>query len=442
MKIPKIQQEKLLSQWKSGKKILQLATTFVGSFQLVESEKLKTVNPKAENPQSLQSLAEGDDKEPVLPTEVQPVEEDFVEVTYRALSATLLHDRPIDFSNTVMLKKSVSKLKGQTVFKDHETSVDNWVGRVKDAEWDNKTEGFPPGINAVMRLDAVKDPMTVRGVVQGAIHSASVTVSFEWEPSHPDLMETNTFFQFLGEEVNGEMVRIVVTEILKFWEISLVWQGADQFAKQIDEEGNPVGLAANSTEELNSNSQQKIVGNQLEEEMKLEELLKKLFGTDVSVENLEAKIAESSKKVAEPINAELATVKEAQAKATQDLADKDIKLTEASSKIQSLEKEAELGRTFLKGERDEAIRLYKLAAGEGAKEAIIKSLETSDLTVVQAWKAEFSEQVEQKMPATCTSCGKAAKFTRQTSKQEDVNPKNESPTLSTELATKVQDLHS
>ena len=30
------------------------------------------------------------------------------------------------------------------------------------------------------------------------------------------------------------------TEIDKFWEISLVWQGADEFAKQIGEDGRPV----------------------------------------------------------------------------------------------------------------------------------------------------------------------------------------------------------
>ncbi len=180
--------KKLFDRWKKRDK-LSLSLTFTGSIQEVENLKTPSqlVNRVIEKKKAILNQEEAESQE-LLPEIVNSFDEDFVTVTYRAISSTVLADRPIDFTNKAMLKKSVSALDGQTVFKDHNTVVDNWVGRVTKAYWDTKTEGVPPGINAELRLDIVKDPMTVRGVLQGAIHSASITVTFEWEPSHPNLM--------------------------------------------------------------------------------------------------------------------------------------------------------------------------------------------------------------------------------------------------------------
>ena len=80
--------------------------------------------------------------------------------------------------------------------------------------------------------------MLVRGVAMEppAIHSASVTVLFEFDFSHPDLVEEGRFWQLLGEEVEGEIVRLIVTTILGYWEISLVFQGAQEENKQLPAE--------------------------------------------------------------------------------------------------------------------------------------------------------------------------------------------------------------
>ncbi len=55
---------------------------------------------------------------------------------------------------------------------------------------------------------------------------------FEFDFSHPDLVEQGRFWQLLGEEVEGQIVRLIVTVILGFWEISLVFQGAQEENKQ------------------------------------------------------------------------------------------------------------------------------------------------------------------------------------------------------------------
>lgn len=168
-----------------------------------------------------------------------PKPEDYYYKDYRAISATLAPCYGLDFSSPGVLENAVPMLKGQTVYKDHcFYSVDGWVGVVSESLWDakgDKVGGGIPGINATLKLDSVKDPMLVRGVAcePPAIHSCSVTMLFEFEFSHPDLVEEGRFRQLLGEEVGGEIVRLIVTLIIGIWEISLVFQGAQDENKQI-----------------------------------------------------------------------------------------------------------------------------------------------------------------------------------------------------------------
>lgn len=469
--LTKEQIQKIQELWAREKKTASLSFRFGGSLQFKGSKeqaqaKLERLKAKFE------TLESG----PALPTEATPAEEDFVEVDYRALSAAMLADRPIDFTDEKMLKKSTGLLNGQTVFKDHYTSVDNWVGKVVNTYWDDQTKGIPPGINATMRLDMVKDPMAVRGVLQGALHSASVTVSFEWKPSHPDLMEKNIFFDNLGNEVDGELVRVVVTRIEKFWEISLVWQGADEYAKKIDRpESQAASCAAcafththtenshthtlsdhthdiaHTCESFGNVSGVEFVGfnqpfNREENVMKeIIEKLKKLFGSDVTAENIEAlaaKFAEESFKAKEDAgNAKLAQLAE-------QLDAANAKITELekahSEKVKSLEPDAELGKKYLSDERADAVRFCKLAKGEKVSDAILKTLESAPLDVVQAWKDEFKKEFEEKVPARCSRCGDT-KVTRQSSvdvgKSEQAAGGDQT-VLSSETRAKVINLHS
>ncbi|HEX8097603.1 MAG TPA: hypothetical protein VF507_06185, partial [Pyrinomonadaceae bacterium] len=171
--------------------------------------------------------------------ELLPKPEDYYYKDYRAISATLAPCYGLDFSKPGVLEAAVPMLKGQTVYKDHWFySVDGWVGVVSEAAWDAKGDqvgGGTAGINAKLKLDSKKDPMLIRGVAMEppAVHSCSVTVLFEFEFSHPDLVEQGRFWQLLGEEVEGQIVRLVVTAVLGFWELSLVFQGAQEENKQV-----------------------------------------------------------------------------------------------------------------------------------------------------------------------------------------------------------------
>jgi hypothetical protein len=429
------------TNWKNGKP-LGLSMTFVGSIrpndQIPQNE-----NPLPKKPIEMiaaEKQAPENGEPAAAPADtVDPTEEDFVFATFRALSATILADRPIDFTDEKMLKTAVTKLNGQTVFKDHNTSVNNWVGRVESSHWDDTTPGIPSGINAILKLDAVKDPMTVRGVLQGAIHSASVTVSFEWKPSHPDLMESGTFFDRLGEDIDDQTVRIVVTKIDKFWEISLVWQGADEFAKQIGEDGHPV----QQSQHLQMIAAQailpeKIIKNNEESVMHpLLKLLKDTFGIEVTEKNfteilnrhVETISEEALKKAQQEIN-------DLKSKVDQDR----LRIAEFDTKIRDLEPQAILGKQYLEDERKETIRLYRVAKGDAVSDAILKTLEKAELDIAQAFKKEFQKEVEEKFPNRCAQCG-GTDIRRQSSQMpQDKDRQNQGP-LSRKAMEHVKEIH-
>lgn len=168
--------------------------------------------------------------------DITPKDSDYIYPLFRALSQGIVEGYWIDYSKPGVLEASVPLLQGQTVYTDHfYWRVENWVGSVNNAFWDAKGEksGGVPGINTELKIDAILNPKIARGLLMKppAIHSVSVTVVFEFEFSHPQLVEERRFWNLLGEEVDGEIVRLIVTKIVDYYEISLVYQGADRLAK-------------------------------------------------------------------------------------------------------------------------------------------------------------------------------------------------------------------
>lgn len=444
MKLTQEQMEKAYQKWSLSKLTEPLSTTFVATIhprdnQETISQKLKALNSKV-------TL----EKQDTLPQDITPMPEDFVDVEFRALSATILADRPIDFSHQPMLKRSVKKLMGQTVYKDHEMSVNNWVGKVISTKWDTETKDIPPGINAILRLDTVKDPMLVRGILQDAIHSTSVTVTFAWKPSHPDLMDNNTFFNHLGEEIEDEMVRIVVTEIDKYWEISVVWQGADEFAKRIEGGETVLGKEEDLDEDqeslsLKGGNSLKLDNNKEEPMDKLKKLLAEKFGVEVTEENFATLLENKVKAESIPLSTKITSLETENADLKARLDRSTQEGAELSKKLEEGKKAVAAGESHLKDVRALAIKNYKLAKGEGIKELIIKTLETSELEIVQAWNESFEQEVQEKFPLQCQSC-KSTNVSRQSSSNKADPESKETKELKTsivneEVANKLKDLH-
>lgn len=181
---------------------------------------------------------DGATNESERPAAVVPRDDDYIYPLFRALSQTVIEGYWIDYSRPGVLEESTPLLAGQTVYADHHFwNVEKWLGVVNESSWDAdglNSDGVP-GINVELKIDALLNPRIARGLLMQppAIHSASVTVLFEYEYSHPDLIEEGRFWDLLGEEVGGELVRLIATKILSYWELSLVFQGADRGAKQL-----------------------------------------------------------------------------------------------------------------------------------------------------------------------------------------------------------------
>ncbi len=167
--------------------------------------------------------------------DITPQESDYIYPLFRALSAVIIEGYWVEFPADV-LKASVPLLQGQTVYKNHDFSdVEKWLGAVNQSLWDEAgafTAGVP-GINAELKIDWKVNPLIARGLLMQppAIHSVSVTVLFTYDYSHPELEKEGKFWSLLGEKVDGQIVRLIANNIEAYWEISLVFQGADKLAK-------------------------------------------------------------------------------------------------------------------------------------------------------------------------------------------------------------------
>jgi hypothetical protein len=350
-----------------------------------------------------------------------PKETDFYYKDYRAISQSIAPCYALDFSTPGVLEKSVGMLKGQTVYKDHYYwSVDNWVGAISDSRWDaeGNDAGGIPGINVTLKLDSKKDPMLVRGVAMTppAVHSTSSTVFFEFEFSHPKLVEEGRFWQLLMEEVDGELVRLIVTAILGYWEQSLVFQGAQDENKQL-----PAPEGADDLIEDNVEDEQEERGMR-----------------------------------ARPIGAEK-NFKAGTTRPTQKEGRTTVKVTDAQKQLLgithegndvpdemvlqvagSLASRAQVADELLSGARAECLRIAKLAVLGSAEgqlpEALAGVINGADHKTLAGLTAMYTQDAAKKFPQTCQSCG------QQTSTRSSIEDKTQVEAASQAQAPLVSDV--
>jgi hypothetical protein len=185
-----------------------------------------------------------------------PKQEDFFLFPFRHLSATTVGGgtyKATDFSKEGVLKKAYSLLRGKPAYMNHIQLIGQGIGTIGDTEWvpqykNSKGDLVPGGIEGPFVIDGILHPELVRQLSApvSPIDSCSVTVAFEWEASH-EFEHDSDFFWHLGEIIkdgdgHDEMVRRIVTKILAFEESSLVWMGADPFAKMLNDKGEVINI--------------------------------------------------------------------------------------------------------------------------------------------------------------------------------------------------------
>lgn len=414
-----------------------------------------------------------------VPKDVMPKPEDFIDVPFRLLSATTVGAgswKATDFSDVNMLRASKDKLLAKPIYFNHDTSVLNWVGGIKSVKWsDAFTNGdgikVPAGIDGMMSIDAKSNPKIARGVLTGNVFSNSVTVVFNWEPSHKFDSE-HQFMDRIGEMGDdGKMIRRIVTSIEDYYESSLVWLGADPFAKLIDPAGNlkNIDLAGISYSKisgdikkaydekheyrvffgfekdllhLSKRNEKTTLNNNIMNDKILAQLAV-LLGVEVSTLTVESlsklSLANPADVTVNAENATLATslktaitefsaanptvdVKDTAAflaahkfvPATQvaEFANAQTELvtlrkekTDLTTEVTSLKADATLGQSFIKMKRDETVRLYKVAQGDKATDAVVALINEAKPEALEGLLAQYAGDATGKFASTCTDCG-------------------------------------
>lgn len=388
----------------------------------------------------------------VTPEDVKPKDNEFIEPVFRMLSNCIVAKNymPTEFPKDI-LKASMGLLVGQTVNCDHETEIGNAIGSVKEVSWQNaytdETMGIeiPAGINAVLKIDAKANPRIARGIMMDppSIHSNSVTVQFEWKPSHSFEKEWEFYDKIGTIAEDGTMVRRIVTKIISYKETSLVSYGADPFAQIIkngkinnpqyagatyysfsdmppmDEKTLRSKIAYLDFKDIRSNdimyntSKPNYEGNQnpkIQNDMnELQKFLDQLFSDGV------LSLAEGSTPSIEVALSQVKDLVVAKNSLTQEKAKADQKISELQGEVTSLKEQisanqamVNIGTNHLSEVRSSAIASYKKLYGDDKVDQNILALLEADSTNIEtllSLKATYDAQLDEKFPMRCDKCG-------------------------------------
>lgn len=387
-------------------------------------------------------------------SELTPKDEEFIEPMFRLLSETIVSKNwnPTDFGQNGVLKASMKMLLGQTVNCDHETNIGNAIGAVSQVMWQESYKDgsftIPAGINGILKIDGKANPRIARGILMEppSIHSNSVTVQFKWDKSHPS-MEESEFYQKLGTyDSKGEMVRRIVTEVVRYMETSLVSHGADSFAQKIGSDGkiiNPTFAKRtwSSYEEYrddkskqyfftdyksdfssfqekddtqgsfndNQEGDEKSKTNNKENMNKeLQEFLESLFGKDMLTLG---EGQEMSQEAAVSLIQNLVSSRNELQTSVDNLTTEKNSLTEQvtnlNAQVANLTEMATVGKNHIASLRENAVGTYKKLMGENADETIVTMLnaETTGITTLISLTKDYQARLEEKFPLTCAKCG-------------------------------------
>lgn len=376
--------------------------------------------------------------------DLNPKDDEFIYPEFRLLSETIVHPNynPIDFSKPGVLKASMPLLVGQTVNVDHETALGNAIGSVLSTKWDAESTiaglKVPPGINGVLKIDGKSNPRLARAIMMNppAIHSNSVTVSFLWEQSHPE-MEAAEFWSKLGSfDKDGNMIRRVVSKVKSYYETSLVNHGADPYAKLVGEDGkismpkhvkSMLSLSDQPTHEKNTHvyfidyknnegeaklssstpinpNSSEISKKQMKEQLLQLATLLGIAFTGETPEEFAAQVK----------NAISTAVTDAVTPLNQTIADKDVEIAGLKGSI--TEKETEIS-TLKKGVNENEVEKAAFTGlVERGKKALnllhtgedltrnLALLDIKDFNALSLMVSNFEKEVDNKIPLTCQDC--------------------------------------
>lgn len=377
-------------------------------------------------------------------TEIVPKPEDFVKVPFRLLTATTVAAgswRATEFPESV-LKASRSKLDKKPVYLEHDTSLLNWVGLVQETSWSTASSQdgmpIPAGIDAMLAIDAKTNPKIVRAVLSGGVFSNSVTVSFDWKPSHQYDKEWE-FEDMVGKiHADGTMVRRIATKIHDYYETSLVFLGADPYAKLRNEDGTLVHVASSSVYERSFSKDSESVKTYLNEKRYTEfgfstenvlslsrknyvkpnqvdmfdKILREKLSLAETVELNEQNVGEAFSKLMESATSESLALKNEVESLKGKVAANDILLQAEKAEKESLQTEVESLKArvatldfMVEAKRKEALRLYGVSVKGKTNKNVEELIQNAGVQALDGLIEQYGGVNAEKFSATCKTCG-------------------------------------
>jgi hypothetical protein len=418
--------------------------------------KLEEFNQKflKKDPQSIEQFGFfGSDYNTYFPgvnkEDFNPEDGEFIEPVFRLLSNCIVSKNwcPTEFPEQV-LKDSMPLLIGQTVNCDHETSIGNAIGSVKSVYWQDAykigDKTIPGGINGVLKIDGKANPRIARGINMDppSIHSNSVTVQFEWVPSH-EFEDPYEFYEKMGTyDKEGKLIRRIAKRIISYKETSLVAHGADPYAQLIKDGKiiNPTyadsvysSFSENVKEKLvngqmaevdyknilslsdnthiinNKGEQQSLINNNPTKEMnkELKEFLESLFGEGL------LKLSEGAQPSAELVISGIKQMVQENQELVQTKTNQINEVNSLKEQVSNLQAEAktnasfiEIGKNYFKEVKDDTVASYKKLAGENPDTNILTLIESiTSLDTLKSLQNNYKQSLEEKFPLQCSDCG-------------------------------------
>lgn len=398
--------------------------------------------------------------------DLKPKASDFVYPVFRALSKVVVHKEvnPVDFSSNNVLKRSTNLLVGQTVYPDHEAAVGNSLGSVAEAYWQGATVSkggilIPAGIDVKMKIDGKANPRLARGLMMDppSVHSTSVTVNFNWEPSHPTLSEEEFFTKLGTTDKTGVLIRRIANRINHYDEISFVSHGADPFAQKKGKDGeivNPeyAAIVNNSATPKEKKSQKffffdfksNTIQNSTKRTIPKKTIIKntstdmkKLFtllAAHLSLASFDPNNQEHVLKISKSLKTLSKNSQELE-QLKKDLGISKKSLAKLKSQLEATDKKYTTLLAFKKSQlsklRKLVLRNYRLSTDD-PKPAILELIKkTRDVSYLEALKQQYSQAVSEKFHDRCSECG-SENITRASSAVEKQLSKASKTVLSAE----------
>ncbi|ULG94365.1 hypothetical protein FH584_17920 [Leptospira interrogans] len=332
--------------------------------------------------------------------------EEYAEFQFRMLSAVLIEGYWSDFRKPGVLESAVP-LFATKLYTDHQRNVRNSIGITRDPVFTNRNE--IPGIDSIFRIYKAfgLDVIARLKIKPALIDANSVGITFAYEKSHPQL---ENYYERLGEAVDGQIVRLIVTKILSVFETSLVAVPADNTARKF-----AAGFDFPQNNLTNLNNQ--------EDKMKIKRTILSLLGVDSQKFGLspgEGEFVELPSEKMESVLEEAGiTITKLQDGARQSAVlqnnlNQFAKLfgnetfpanVDFASKVAELQSLLEEPKKLLNAERERAVTAYRVFTKNQPDSVIEALIQGANLEQAKAFSKQYGASLENSHPLKCEDCG-------------------------------------